>query len=65
VTIASIVITAAAFSWLYVSHRRILSKVPDLIRLSPDDGHSYSQAAISPDGGMVAYVSNRSGKNEL
>jgi dipeptidyl aminopeptidase/acylaminoacyl peptidase len=33
--------------------------------VSPDDGHSYSQPAISPDGGFVAYVSDRSGKAEL
>jgi len=33
--------------------------------VSPDDGHSYSSPAISPNGGFVAYVSDRSGKKEL
>ncbi|MGA2135235.1 MAG: LpqB family beta-propeller domain-containing protein [Bryobacteraceae bacterium] len=35
------------------------------MRLSPQDGHSYEDPAISPDGGFVAYVSDRSGKDEL
>lgn len=33
--------------------------------MSPHDGHVYSEPAISPDGGFVAYVSDRSGKDEL
>jgi serine/threonine protein kinase len=55
----------AAFIWIYIDLRGSGSKGPDLVRVSPDDGHSYSQPAISPDGGFVAYVSGRSGKAEL
>lgn len=33
--------------------------------MSPDDGHSYSGSAISPDGKFVAYISDRTGKDEL
>ena len=35
------------------------------MRLSPDDGNSYSEPAISPDGGFVAYISDRSGDDQL
>lgn len=65
VAIASVLIAAAAFIWIYLGLRLAQSKSPELIRLSPDDGHSYHQPAISPDGGLVAYVSNRSGTDEL
>jgi len=45
--------------------RRSQSSGSDLVRLSPDDGHAYREAAISPDGGFVAYGSDRSGADEL
>jgi eukaryotic-like serine/threonine-protein kinase len=38
---------------------------PELTRLSPDDGYSYSAPVISADGKLVAYVSDRNGKPEL
>jgi Tol biopolymer transport system component len=59
------VLLAAASIWIYANLRGSLSKGPDLVRVSPDDGHSYNAPAISPDGGFVAYVSDRSGKKEL
>jgi len=66
VGIVSVLSAAAAFAWIYyLNLHGAQSKVPDLIRVSPDDGHSYSAPAISPDGGFVAYVSDRSGKDEL
>jgi Tol biopolymer transport system component/tRNA A-37 threonylcarbamoyl transferase component Bud32 len=65
VAIASVLIAAAAFTWFSFSRRGIQSKVPELVRVSPHDGHSYTAPAISPDGGFVAYVSDRSGNREL
>jgi Tol biopolymer transport system component/tRNA A-37 threonylcarbamoyl transferase component Bud32 len=65
VAIASVLIAAAAFAWIYLSLHEAQSKGPTLVRVSPDDGHTYSDPAISPDGGFVAYISDRSGKDEL
>jgi tRNA A-37 threonylcarbamoyl transferase component Bud32 len=65
VAVACVLIAAAAFIWVYFNIRGTQSKSPELVRVSPDDGHSYGHPAISPDGGFVAYVSDRSGKNEL
>ncbi len=62
VAIASVLMAAAAF---YLTTRVTQPQGPDLVRISPDDGHSYFAPAISPDGGFVAYVSGRSGKDEL
>jgi len=58
-------VAAGAFAWFYLGSRGNQAKGPDLVRVSPDDGHSYSEPAISPDGGFVAYISDRSGKKEL
>jgi serine/threonine protein kinase len=63
---SAVVLVAAAAAWLYYPNplpRQL--KGPELIRASPDDGHSYTSAAISPDGGLLAFVSDRSGKDEL
>jgi serine/threonine protein kinase len=65
VVIASVLIAVAAFLWVYLNSRGTQSKGTELVRLSSDDGHSYSQPAISPNGEFVAYVSDRSGKKEL
>ncbi len=65
VAMACALIVVAAFTWVYLNSRGTQSRGPDLVRLSPEDGHSYSEAAISPDGGFVAYVSDRSGNDEL
>ena len=65
VAIASVLIAAVAFTWIYLNLHSPPPKGPDLVRLSPDDGHTYSQPSISSDGGFVAYVSDRSGKDEL
>ena len=65
VAIASLLIAAGALAWNYFRTGASQSKVPELVRVSPYDGHSYSHPAISPDGGFVAYISDRSGKNEL
>jgi hypothetical protein len=65
VAIACVLIAAAAFTWIYPNLRGTQSKVLNLVRLSPEDGHSYGQPAISPNGEFIAYVSDRSGKDEL
>ena len=65
VAAASVLIAAVALTGIYLNLRGTPSKGPDLVRVSPDDGHFYQEPAISPDGGFVAYVSNRSGKDEL
>lgn len=62
---ASVLIAVTALAWTYLNQSGTESKPPDLVRLSPDDGYSYGKPAISPDGGFVAYVSDRSGKDEL
>ena len=38
---------------------------PELVRLSPDDGHTYQGPAISPDGKFVAYTSDRGGSRQV
>jgi Tol biopolymer transport system component len=65
VATAGLLLAAAAFTWTYLNLRGSQSKGPELVRVSPDDGHIYNQPAISPDGEFVAYVSDRSGKREL
>ncbi len=64
VALGLVSIAAAAFSWRHFD-TQTRWKGPELVRLSPDDGHSYSQPAILADGGFVAYVSDRSGNDEL
>ena len=63
--IASVLIAAVAVAWTYFNRGENHGTAAELVRVSPDDGHSYKQPAISPDGEFVAYVSNRSGKDEL
>jgi len=63
--VACVLIAAATFTWIYLGFRGTQSKQSQLVRLSPEDGHSYGQPAISPNGEFVAYVSDRSGKDEL
>jgi hypothetical protein len=63
---ACVVIAAGAVAWAYLHHRDAAQiQGPELVRLSPDDGHSYLSPAISADGKFVVYVSDRSGKPEL
>ncbi len=52
VAIAAVLIAAAAFTWVYLNFHGTPPKGPDLVR-------------VSPDGGFVAYISDRSGKKEL
>jgi len=61
-----VAIALGAVAWAYLQHRGAAqSQGPDLVRVSPDDGHSYVGPSISPDGKFVAYASDRSGKMEL
>jgi len=59
------VMMAATIAWMYLSRRGGLSQGPELVRLSPDDGHTYANPSFSPDGKFVAYTSDRSGGREL
>jgi|CZKS01.1.fsa_nt_gi serine/threonine protein kinase len=60
------IIAAAALGFAWLSHRGDTSpQGPELVRLSPDDGHSYSAPAISSDGKFVAYISDRTNNREL
>ena len=63
---ACVVIASAAILWS--SWRRnggSESSGPELVRLTPDDGHQYTRPSISQDGKFVAYVSDRSGRDEV
>jgi eukaryotic-like serine/threonine-protein kinase len=59
------VLTAVSGVWVWLDRRGQSSGGPDLVRLSPDDFHSYDSPGISPDGKFVAYESDRRGKQEL
>ena len=64
--VACALIAVAAIGWTWLNRRGGTQfHGPELVRLSPDDGHSYSGSAISPDGKFVAYISDRTGKDEL
>ena len=58
-------IAAAAVGWSVVRHERLMPAPAQLVRVSPDDGYSYTQPTISPDGKFVAAVSDRSGTPQL
>jgi serine/threonine protein kinase len=62
---ASLVLGVMILVGLYFFRRVGNPTVPTLVRLSPDDGNNYSGAAISPDGGFVAFASNKSGSWDL
>ena len=51
--------------WFYRTNENRQPGLATMLRVSPDDGHSYHLPAISPDGAFVAFVSDRSGKNQL
>jgi tRNA A-37 threonylcarbamoyl transferase component Bud32 len=65
VALASVAI-GAALAWALLHHRGpAASQAPELTRVSPDDGHSYQGASISPDGKFVVYRSDRGGNWDL
>jgi serine/threonine protein kinase/Tol biopolymer transport system component len=64
VAITSVLVAMGSLAWIFGTSYNP-SKGPNLVRLSPEDGHSYYAPALSPDGGFVAYISDRSGKDEL
>jgi eukaryotic-like serine/threonine-protein kinase len=64
VAAACAVIAAAAVAWSLM-HRSPAPSAAQLVRVTPDDGYSYTSPAISPDGKFVAAVSDRSGTQQL
>jgi hypothetical protein len=63
---AALAVTAATAAGLWISSSHRTPAIgQELVRVSPDDGHSYSDASLSADGKFIAYVSDRSGKPEL
>jgi serine/threonine protein kinase/Tol biopolymer transport system component len=65
VVLGCALVAALAATLFYSRQRDARPQVPDLVRVSPDDGHAYSDPAISPNGEFVAYISDRSGENEI
>jgi len=66
VAAACVIVAAAALAWTYLNRRGgAPSQGPELVRVSPDDGHSYFSTSISADGKFVAYVSDRSGSQQV
>lgn len=64
ITASGLILLAAVLGWFYfISGDR--SRSLSVERLSPDDGHSYVEPAIAPDGAFVAYISDRSGQDQL
>jgi hypothetical protein len=63
--IAGVLVAAVVLAWIYRTSFTTQVKGSSPVRLSPDDGHFYLYPAISPDGGFVAYISDRSGREEL
>ena len=64
--ILCVAVAASAIGWAWLIRRGPPpTQGPELVRLSPDDGHAYGLPAISPDGKFVAYTSDRSGQLQL
>jgi eukaryotic-like serine/threonine-protein kinase len=66
VAVTSVVIAVVGLAWVYLGRPfGAPAHGPNLVRVSPDDGHSYESPSISPDGKFVAYLSDRSGSRQL
>ncbi len=63
---AVLLLAAGTLAWLRLRPAAPAAAVPqEMVRISPDDGFSYFDPAISADGKFVCYLSDRSGKREL
>ena len=65
VAAGTLLLTAGVVAVLLNRHGAERAPQTDLVRVSPDDGHSYFFPTISSDGKFVAYVSDRSGMRQL
>ncbi|MBM3752963.1 MAG: hypothetical protein FJW38_03185 [Acidobacteria bacterium] len=63
---AAVLVAIGAMGWSFLRPKpRAAPTAAEMVRVSPDDGHSYSHSTISADGKFVAYVSDRGGKPQI
>ena len=62
---ACIAIAGAVVGWAFLRHEASAPISANMVRVSPDDGYSYHDPAISADGKFVAFISDRSGTEQL
>jgi len=63
---AAVLVAIGALGWTFLRPKpQAVPAAAELVRVSPDDGHRYSDADISADGKFAAYVSDRGGKPQI
>lgn len=63
---AAVLVAIGALGWSFLRPKpQAVPAAAEMVRVSPDDGNSYVDPAVSADGKFVVYVSDRGGKNQL